>query len=116
MSKRGELIRAMHEKGLTYEEIGEIFGISKQAAHQAQVDHDGFREYMVLKVKYVGLRNWMLENRVNLSELATRCGTAKLNDSLIGKHEPRKKTIDAILRVTGLTYEECFKEREDDEL
>lgn len=110
MAKRGELVRAMHDKGLTYEEIGEILGVSRQAAHRARVDHDGFREYMVLKVKYEGLRDWMLKNRVNLGELAARCNSAHFNDTLIGKHEPRKKTIDAILRVTGLTYEECFKE------
>ena len=110
LSKRAGLIRALHDKGLTYEEIGELFGITRQAAHQAASAGDGFHESSVTKVKYEGLRRWMQDNRVSFSELERRCGSSKLHKTLTGDCEPRKKTIDNILQVTGLTYEECFKE------
>ena len=112
MAKRADIVRALHDRGMTYEEIGQLLGISKQAAHQIATEkRDGFRESIVRKVKYVGLRNWMLENRVNLCELGRRCGGERRLDRCLMKDcEPRKSTIDAILSVTGLTYEECFKE------
>ena len=114
LSKRSVMIRRLHEEGLTYETIASILGISKQAVHQAANPpgdkNDGFRESTIPKIKYVGLRNWMRTNRINLAEVERLCGVTKLYATVIGKCEPRKKTIDAILRVTGLTYEECFKE------
>lgn len=113
MSKRSELIRKLHAEGLTYERIGEIFGISKQAVHQAATSKpkDYFHEMTISqKVKYIGLRKWMLKNRVSMSKLEQLCGMSKLHKSLSGECEPRKRTIDSILSVTGLTYEECFAE------
>jgi predicted transcriptional regulator len=110
LSKRAIMIRKMRDKGLTYESIGEILGISRQAVHQAANAGNGFRISTVDKVKYIGLRKWMTDNGVSVAELERRCGTSRLHHSLIRDVEPRKKTIDAILRVTGLTYEECFKE------
>lgn len=112
MATRIEICHALREKGLTYEEIGDIFGISKQAVHEAlNKPRDGFRETTVRRVKYVGLRNWMLNNRVSLAELERRCGdSCRMRRSLVGPYEPSKRNIDAILKITGLTYEECFKE------
>lgn len=33
---------------------------------------------------------------------------SRLSELMLGKHEPKKHTIDNILNVTGLTYEEAF--------
>ena len=113
MTKRSEVIVKLHEMGLTYEQIGDMFGVSKQAIHHASVERDGFRPSTIGRIKYVGLRNWMFANRCKLSDLEKMVGgSRRLSSCLTGKHEPGKKTIDAILRVTGLTYEECFKEDE----
>lgn len=109
LSKRAQLIRSMHNKGLTYEEIGDIFGISKQAAYQAANAGDGVRDDVIAKIKFTGLRDWMLKHRVGLAELERRCG-CRLRSPLIMNGNPKKNTIDIILAVTGLTYEECFKE------
>lgn len=68
-----------------------------------------FRESSVSKVKYTGLRKWMIKNRINIAELERQC-RCRLMQCLVKEFEPRKSTIDDILRVTGLTYEECFKE------
>lgn len=112
LSKRGELCCRMHEKGMAYEEIADVFGVTKQRVWQlmTQPQGDGFRESTVRKIRYVGLRNWMLEHRINVSELERQCKGSRLHHCLSGDCEPRKRTIDAILKVTGMTYEECFKE------
>ena len=111
MSKRADLVRRLHAKGLTYEEIGEIFGFSKQRAFELahSKNGDSFHTNAIVKIKYVGLRNWMLENRVKMCDLEKRCGS-KLHKCLIGECDPSKKNIDKILTITGMTYEECFKE------
>lgn len=113
MVKRDELIKKLRSEGMTYEKIGELLGVSRQAVHQIanKTSKDYLHEKTISqKVKYVGLRKWMLKNRVSMTKLGQLCGMTKINKSLTGDFEPRKNTIDAILRVTGLTYEECFKE------
>ena len=113
-TERAELIRKLHERGLTYDEIGELFAVSRQAVWESAAKDfgDGFRPSVVKKIKYVGLRNWMMENRVTLAELERRCGGRKIRSLTKSDFDPSKKNIDAILAVTGLTYEECFKEDE----
>ena len=105
-------MRKLHEDGMTYEKIGEMFGLSKQTVHQRLTREPGdyFHEGSVRKVKYIGLRDWMLNNRITMSKFEQLCGMTKMAKTLHGVCEPRKTTIDAILSVTGLTYEECFKE------
>lgn len=113
MSKvsRSEIFRKLRDEGLSYEQIGRIYGISRQAVHQALTPRDGFRESAVQKIPYIGLREWMLSNRITLSMLDELIGTTGLHSTFNRKYEPRKRTIDAILTVTGLTYEECFREK-----
>ena len=114
MSKKAELVRKLHdEDGLSYERIGEVLGISKQAAHQLahRVERKNyFHEGTIKNIRYVGLRNWMLERRITVSKMNELCGMTGLKVSLRNGLDLRKKSIDAILSVTGLTYEECFKE------
>ena len=110
LTNRAKLIRTMHDKGLSYEQIGDIFGISRQAAQQASYAGNGLRWKTINKIKYVGLRNWMIKNEVNVAELERRCNNLRMMASLTGGCDPSKTTIDAILKATGLTYEECFKE------
>lgn len=112
LSKRALMIRKMHEQGLTYEQIGDVLGITKQAVHQASMATDGVREKLIQEIPYVGLRNWMLDNRISFRVLSDMCGRSLNNKSLRGEVGINKKSIDAILRITGLTYEECFKEED----
>lgn len=59
---------------------------------------------------YPGLRAWMYTNHVTQAQLAKMIdiSATALNRILVGVSLPHKVTIDAILRVTGLTYEEAF--------
>lgn len=117
MIRRSDEIRMMHDNGMTYDEISQYFGVSKQAVHQMagrRGPGDGLHEGSLRKVKYPGLRNWLLTNRVSVRELERMCGASSFHASLIGNSHPTKKSIDAILAATGLTYEECFKEEENE--
>lgn len=118
MAKLCEIVQKLRDKGMTYEEIGDILGVSKQAAHQSvnPEPRDGFRKSTIAKIKYVGLRNWMLERRINLADLERLCGDRRLSSCLIREHEPNKRIIDAILAATGLTYEECFQEESEEDI
>jgi hypothetical protein len=114
MSKKSELVRKLHnEDGLSYEKIGQTLGISKQAAYKLghpAAHNDYFHEDTIRKIKYVGLRDWMLKHRVTVTKLIELCGITGLKVSLRNGLDLRKSSIDAILSITGLTYEECFKE------
>lgn len=61
--------------------------------------------------KYISLENYMISQGISLREFADRCGIAPSTMSrfLNGKTDIQKSNIDKILKVTGLTYEECFE-------
>lgn len=62
--------------------------------------------------KYISLENYMRTQGISLREFANRCGIAPSTMSrfLSGKTDIQKSNIDKILKVTGMSYEECFKE------
>lgn len=111
--------RALREKGLTYTEIAKELGISRQAVAQVlgkeQKAH--FRPWTSDRCIYVGVRNWLNENRITMAELIRELGLVRnpaLYDRyrryLDGRTELRKHTIDKLLEITGLTYEEAFRQ------
>lgn len=61
---------------------------------------------------YKGIAKWMTENDVSCYKFSALCGLEHNNmmNILKGKHNPSKYTIDSILDVTGLTYENAFGE------
>lgn len=114
---------ALREQGLTYRQIADRLGISTQAVAQVLSKRQPSRFRLVAEegCVYVGIRNWMNENKVGFTELVRRCGLQTAGGTyprwrsyLTGQCDPPKRTIDKILRVTGLTYEEAFG-RVDDE-
>lgn len=62
--------------------------------------------------KYISLENYMISKGISLREFADRCGIAPSTMSrfLNGKTDIQKSNIDKILKETGMSYEECFKE------
>lgn len=110
MDSRREQAKKLRAEGKSFKEIGEAMGVTKQRAEQLVKWMPGDRLHVgaLRKIPYKGLREWMLENRVSLKQLNELCGCdarrAVLGDGC------RKYAIDAILRVTGLDYETCFKE------
>lgn len=62
--------------------------------------------------RFPNIQRWMDEHNVSRCELTRRMGVTynTVYYTLNGGTDPRKFTIDAVLRVTGMTYEEAFKE------
>lgn len=67
-------------------------------------------EYAASECIYPAIRDWMQNNNCNFSALADMSGVCNqtISRTLRGASGASKYTIDQILRVTGLTYEEAF--------
>ena len=67
-------------------------------------------------MKYPVIEIYMIKHSLSLREFARRCGvpSSTMCRLLKGDTEPSKITIDKILAVTGLSYEECFREEKDE--
>lgn len=109
---------AARAEGKTYKEIAQMYGVSYQAVQQSCARHTPhlFKPYNDKQVVYAGLRNWMNSNKISRAELIRRMGLiphgtemARCGDYLRGDVDLKKKTIDKLLEVTGLTYEDAFR-------
>ena len=116
-----ELYRAERNKGLTYREIAKKYGVSYQCVAQACAKSNprAFQFHKETEIIYPNLRKWMNDNKISTSELVRRLGFCSYSNSvnmfrsyLKGKNHFRKPTIDKLIEVTGLPYEELFKESE----
>lgn len=110
--------RAERDKGLTYQQIADKYGVTRQnvGIACAKYNPNKFRFQSEDKVIYPNLRNWMNTNKVGVSELLRRMrmspGTGNhsmMRAVLRGKSNPRKALVDTLLSVTGMTYEELFE-------
>ena len=114
---RLERIREMRESGYTFEAIGRALGISKQRVYQIlrrskSAQKRAFNRNRPVSV-YVNLEAWAKEHNCSWSELANRCG---LHTELFYRNfvhgltgNPTKRSIDRLLEITGLTYEQLFQ-------
>jgi hypothetical protein len=110
--------------GKSYEEIGKLFGVSKQRVFQL-IGGDERCRYPVRgvanqKIKYVGLRNWMRENSVSIAQLTRLIyghGNASTQTNtrlkIYGSLEMPKSFIDKLIEITGLSYERLFDEEKE---
>lgn len=107
----------LRDKGLTYQQIADHLGIRYQAVANSLSKQNPrlFRYVSESGCVYPNLRRWMNENKCGKRELLRRIGLGcapnnynRICSYLLGKVDPPKKTIDKILSVTGMTYEEAF--------
>lgn len=110
---------ALRKQGLTYKEIGEEMGISKQRVCHYLNKGDcrynkPIKEHQCV---FVGIRNWMNSNNISMSELVRRLKNTNhpvefylVRKYLTREYSMRMDTIDRLLEITGLTYEQAFKE------
>ena len=115
---RRDLYQIERENGKTYREIAEMYGVSFQAVAVScgRSEDAKFRVWTKDRCVYTNLRNWLNENRVSMSEFIRRTGgipsggnTAGYGNYFRGECYPPKLTIDKILAVTGLTYEQLWE-------
>ena len=121
---RTDMARALRDTGLTYREIAEKMGISRQCVAQmcGKSDTSHFVKFSDAVV-YPNLRKWLNENKVSMAEFIRRCGYTSVSNEyqyfsrwMHGRVDPTKRIIDACIKATGMTYEELFYQevKEDD--
>lgn len=104
----------MRLDGYTLEEIGNCFGITKEAVRSmfSRIT----TESGIVKKQYVypNIAKWMIENNLNQSYFAKKleCSQNAVSSWLIGRRNPSYRFISIVLKETGMTFEEAFK-RED---
>lgn len=97
---------SMKLDGKTFQEIAAKFSISTNQVRSILSNR------VVTQYKYPNLANWLKANNLTQTNLATMTGfvPSQISLLLLGRHDIRKSTIDAILNATGLTYEVAFSE------
>ena len=112
-------MREKLESGMTLQEVGEELGITRQRVAQLVGSIREMREFTKTYSVYYGIDSWMKFNRVTYARFARMLGYApsasnqrNLARRLMGTVEVSKSWIDAVLKLTGLTYEEAFSRRD----
>lgn len=108
----------LYNSGMTYDEVAKIVGLSRQRVYQliGRADTKLFRHIDADRCVYVGIRDWLNENKVSVSELTRRMygnfhteNQNRVSSMLRGSEKITKYQIDKILKATGLTYENAFE-------
>ena len=101
----------MRLEGNTIQEIANRFGVSKQyISKELRTERKKSNEKIVNACIYPNIRKFLVQEQLTCRDFSGEFGLsyATLYNTLTGKAEPRKKTIDRILECTGLSYEEAF--------
>lgn len=105
--------------GMTYAEIGDKYGVSKQRVGQIVGGSNKYCFRVIKKdgCRFVNLRNWMNENSISRNEFVRMMGLptegetlARLRSYMTGESNPPKVYIDRMIRATGMDYQTLFEE------
>lgn len=100
--------------GMTYQEVADHFGVTKQCIHQkfrGIVSRDTTANSKSIKNSvHPNLASWIVENGLSVMQFAKRAWITPQHMYLIllGKSNCAKSVIDKILQETGMTYEVAF--------
>lgn len=120
--EKWEKARQMRISGSTLQEIANEFGISKQRVEQVlngvgprAINRKLFPKRA--KCIFPRITKYMDEKEMSLNKFAFDSGLDyyKIRSAFSGRTELRMSEINTILRVTGMTYEEAFKTKEESE-
>lgn len=110
---------AMRLDGYTFQEIGDKYGVTGVAVREA-LEQAGRGNYWAKNARsrcvYKGLGYWIGIKSMNAKRISEKTGISSgtIERALKGENVC-KNVIDAILKLSGLTYEEAFGERVDTE-
>lgn len=116
--ERENNILADRDKGMTYELIAEKYGVSKQQIHQicGKRNPAMFQFFDEQRCIYKPIRDWLNAEKISTAELVRMSGLQPVSQTIIrwrkllnGMYEFRKRDIEILIKVTGMTYEEMFK-------
>lgn len=113
----------MRRDGATYQEIGDVFGVSRERVRQVLKNQVRLRKSStdMEKIVYEGVYNWLMENpRMTFPAFAQlmlgyggQNATNLVRNFLHGKNcRINKQSYDRLIAKTGMTYEELFKLRD----
>ena len=123
-AKKAELYRKELQNGLSCKEIAVKYGISVQAVYAAcgSVRTNRFRQYNPEDCIWVGLRHWLNYHKVSRRALLRKMeleysqqNLERLNNNLRGKTDLRMSFIRKMMEITGMHFEELFREGDADE-
>lgn len=115
---RIERMQALHNEGKSYAEIGKEFGISKQRVARVIRDNTNRMGHIVTSKQcvYEGIRHYLNISNMCVTDLTKlmfgdswRNHLGTVSHALKGVN-CSKQTIDKILEVTGMSYEDAFGE------
>ncbi len=118
-----EIAVQMRRDGATLQEIGDVFGVTRERIRQVLVKQPRARKCStdLEKIVYEGLYNYMMDNpKMTFTSLAmvmlNNGGNAASNKIQRFAHGKNcvisKKAYDRLIKKTGMTYEQLFKLRE----
>lgn len=112
------LMREKLKSGMTLQQIGDELGITRQRVAQLTGAVRPMTQWCKTYSVYSGIDSWMKFTHTTYAQLNLMLGyapsascQANLAKRLMGETEPSKSFIDAMLYITGLTYEEAFKKK-----
>ena len=96
--------------GCTLQEVGDKFGVSKQRISQMFPQANKKVDAAAENCVYPNISKWMVEHKAGFAVVARGCNstTPTVRYALSSGGSIRKDLIDALLRFTGMTYEEAF--------
>lgn len=101
---------SMRFDGVSIQEIADHFGVTREYIRQITptINTLAVRRKKLDSYIYPNISRWMKENRVCASKLAKTIGISPVTVSnmLSGRVNTTKSTIDKVLEVTGMTYEQ----------
>lgn len=107
----------MYLEGSSFQEIADHYSVTKQYIHTLLTERLSRPQGYHRKKNsvYPNLDLYMIENRITIHKFAETVGLSRsaLDQILHGSKAPRKGSIDAILKTTGMTYEEAFYTEEE---
>lgn len=120
---RFRAMKELRDKGYTHREIAILYDISEQRVvwWLGKGDERYFKPITEKQCVFVGIRDWLNQNKVSITEFVRRVygvyhteRRKSLLKHLTKKFDMKKQMIDRVLEITGLTYEEAFKEQENE--
>lgn len=102
---------AMAEKGMSYKEIGEHCGLTRERVRQILTESHPMHGRPIKNCIFPGLLCWMVNNWENMKMMCSNTGVMSyqaLVNKMRGKTEFTLPEIKAILAYTGLTFDEAF--------
>lgn len=101
-------------QGVTLQALANKYGVTRQRVDQifqSYISREARAYAKLANVVYPNLRKFMVDNQLSYTDFAKLCDVTipTIKNVLSGGHGMHGQTIEKILRVTGMSYDEAFK-------